>query len=967
MNNAEVARRITGRSHQRGLRRECRSKRSSAFCRLAGTATVTVVALSAVCSAEDVRFNEHIRPIFAEHCLQCHGPDAEKREAELRLDLEQSAKENAIVAGRPEKSELLRRLTTADPDERMPPASTGKTLSTAQVQLVRQWIADGARFEGHWSFEPISKPAIPVTREPAKSDIDRFVIARLEDAGLKLSPAISRQQLIRRASFDLIGLPPTWDEVSAFVGDDSPQAYEKVIDRLLESPSYGERWGRHWLDIARYADTLGGSAIGFTKFPFSYTFRDYVIRSFNADVRYDRFVMEQLAADQLGLADDDPALAGLGFLTVGMQYRNPHDTIDDQIDVVTRGLLGLTVACARCHDHKYDAIPTTDYYSLYATFASSSAPDLLPEIRVPEASNARPRKAYQEYQTELAKRQRLHRDMAREQSVVMRSRLKMQVGLYLKELAKGTPEQDLSAAFLSYRTDDLRPLVLNAWRDYLGKMSGDDPVFGPWVRLSMIPPKQFREECAKLVETFTKENGDASKFSAKQSLAGKAPRWNPRMLTKLAEQKPASMIELAEAYGSLFADVQAEWLRAVLATTLEAQPGAKVVPDEDARHGDVNSAVNRQLRHHLYAEGTPTAMPDEIAVTLLNRPVRDNLRGRQGAIHNLHLSSPGSPPRAMTLQEKRDTGEFRVFRRGSAIDRGEVVQARFLTALTGANAQLFEDGQRRLGLAQAIVDPANPLTRRVVVNWVWQHHFGQALVRTPDDFGIRGQRPTHPKLLDYLASKLLDDGWSLKKLHRRIMLSAVYRQGAIENSSARTADPDNRLLWRMPRRRLELEAMRDSMLAVSGELDTKLGGRPFDFLSKPVVPRRSIYAFINRDIVSSLASTFDAANPNSCTATRPETNVPQQTLFALNSDFIQDRAVALASVKEVANAGADDDRIRTLYQRTYSRLPEPDELQLALRFVQSQTKMSRDGKTATNPWHRLAHVLLASNEFIFVD
>jgi hypothetical protein len=967
VNNAEVAGKMTDRTVQRSLRCARRSKRCFAGCRFDVAAVVVLLVLPAVCSAVDVRFNEHIRPILAELCLQCHGPDAEKREADLRLDVEHSAKEKVIIAGQPEKSELLRRLTTADPDERMPPPDTGKTVTAAQIQLVRQWIQDGARFEGHWSFEPISDPSIPETGEPATSDIDRFVIARLQASGLRLSPVISRQQLIRRASFDLIGLPPTWKEVTAFVADDSPQAYEKVIDRLLESPRYGERWGRHWLDIARYADTLGGSAIGFTKFPFSYTYRDYVIRSLNADVPYNRFVTEQLAADQLGLVEDDPALAGLGFLTVGMQYRNPHDTIDDQIDVVARGLLGLTVACARCHDHKYDAVPTTDYYSLYATFASSSAPDLLPEIRAPEKSNARPPKAYQDYRAELAKRQQLHRDMAREQSVVMRGRLRMQVGLYLKELAKGTPEQDLSAAFLSYRTDDLRPLVLNAWRDYFKEMSPDDAVFGPWLRLSTVPPEQFSEACTKLVETLTKENGDASKFPAKQSLAGSPPRWNPRMLTKLAEKKPASMIELAEAYGSLFGNVQAEWLRAVLATTLEAQPGATVVPDEDARHGDVNSAVNRQLRHHLYADGTPTAMSDDVAVTLLNRPIRDNLSGRKGAIHNLHLSSPGSPPRAMALREKQDAGEFHVFRRGSAIDRGELVQARFLTALTGTDEESFADGKRRLGLAQAIVEPSNPLTRRVIVNWAWQHHFGQALVRTPDDFGIRGQPPTHPKLLDYLASKLLDDGWSLKKLHRRIMLSAVYRQGAIEDSAARIVDPDNKLLWRMPRRRLELEAMRDSMLAVSGELDTKLGGRPFDFLSKPVVPRRSIYAFINRDIVSSLASTFDAANPNACTATRPETNVPQQTLFALNSDFIQDRAIALASVKEIATAGTDEDRIRTLYQRAYSRLPEPDELQLALRFVQSQTETSQSGKTATNLWHRLAHVLLASNEFIFVD
>jgi hypothetical protein len=925
-------------------------------------AVVLVVLLPAVSWAADVRFNEHIRPILAEHCLQCHGPDSGKREADLRLDIERLAKEHAIVPGDPEKSELYLRLTSTDSDERMPPPDTGKTLSGAQIRLIRQWILDGARFEGHWAFEPIPNPVVPELSDTAATEIDRFVASRLDSAGLKLSPAVSRQQLLRRASFDLIGLPPTWEEVTTFAGDDSPEAYEKVIDRLLDSPRYGERWARHWLDIARYADTLGGSAIGFTKFPFSYTYRDYVIRSFNADLPYDRFVTEQLAADQIGLAANDPALAGLGFLTVGMQYRNPHDTIDDQIDVVTRGLLGLTVACARCHDHKYDAVPTTDYYSLYATFASSRKPELLPEIAVPDDGNAQASKAYLAYQDELAKRQRLHRDMAREQSVVMRGRLRMQVGLYLTELAKGTPEQDLSATFLSYRTDDLRPQVLNAWRDYLKEMPADDPVFAPWMQLAGVEAKEFRQRCSELVEALTKENGDASKFSAGQSLAGKAPRWNPRVLAMLAERKPSSQIGLAEAYGSLFATVQTEWLKAVLATTLEAQIGAKVVPDEDARHADVNSAVNRQLRHYLYAEGTPMAMPDDIAVTLLNRPVRDNLNGRKGAIQNLHLTSPGSPPRAMALHEDMTPADFYVFRRGSAIDRGELVQARFLTALPGSGGRSFSDGKRRLGLAQAIVDPTNPLTRRVIVNWAWQHHFGKALVRTPDDFGTRGQPPTHPQLLDYLASTLEVDGWSLKKLHRRIMLSAVYQQGAIEDSNARIIDPDNKLLWRMPRRRLEFEAMRDSMLAVSGELTTKIGGRPFDLLSKQVQPRRTIYGFVNRDIVSNLASTFDAANPNSCTATRPETNVPQQTLFALNSEFIQDRAAALASVEKIVSAESDEDRIRMLYQRVYSRIPERDELQLAVRYVQTD-----NGTSKTDPWHRLAHALLASNEFIFVD
>ena len=296
----------------------------------AGSAVLAMLFwLPAYCQAAEVRFNEQIRPLLAENCLHCHGPDANNRQADLRLDLEEPAKEQAIVAGKPGDSELFRRLVSSDPDQRMPPADSGKSLTTAQIALIKQWIAEGAHYQGHWAFEPIAKPNPPQVGDESASDIDRFILARLGANELKLSPALNRQQLIRRATFDLTGLPPTWEEVQAFVGDRSPRAFEKVIDRLLESPRYGERWGRHWLDIARYADTHGGSAIGFTKFPFSYTYRDYVINAFNADVPYDRFVLEQLAADQLDLKDNDPALAGLGLLTVGMQYRNPHDTIDD--------------------------------------------------------------------------------------------------------------------------------------------------------------------------------------------------------------------------------------------------------------------------------------------------------------------------------------------------------------------------------------------------------------------------------------------------------------------------------------------------------------------------------------------------------------------------------------------------------------------------------------------------------------
>lgn len=809
----------------------------------------------------------------------------------------------------------------------------------------------------HWAFESVHKPMVPASKEPVSTEIDSFIVASLKQRGLSLRPAVSSRQWIRRATVDLTGLPPTWEEVEAFVSDTSPNAKEKVLDRLLSSPRYGERWGRHWLDLARYADTLGGSAIGFTRFPFSYTYRDYVIRALNADVPYNRFVTEQIAADELGLNENDPSLAALGFLTVGMQYRNRHDVIDDQIDVICRGLMGLTVACARCHDHKFDPIPTKDYYSLYAALAASRSPELLPIVGQVGDTNA-----LRDYQRELLRLQNRHDDMAEEQNEVMRSRLRMQVGLYLRELAKGVPEQDLSTAFLSYRTDDIRPLILNRWRDYLAKMPDNEPVFGPWVRLSRLPSEGFETACSNLVSGWVKENGDPAKFKELHRLTVDPPIWNPRVLEALGKQAPKSMLDVADAYGVLFGQVHQSWLKALQTASAEAAPGGEIIPDEDPRQLEINSAVTRQLRRHLYASASPTAVPDSVAVTLLNRTVEDIVAGRKGAIHDLHLNAAGSPPRAMALEEDPAPNPYFVLKRGNPLARGDVVAPAFLSVIPHGRTEVFPNAHRRLGLASAVVAPENPLTRRVLVNWVWLHHFGQGLVKTPDDWGTRGSRPTHPELLDYLASVFAEDGWSIKKLHRRIMLSDVYAQAATEDERSRNVDPENDYLWRMPNHRLELEAMLDSMLSVSGELDLTMGGRPYDRQAQPGVLRRSVYAFVNRDVVANLSSTFDAANPSSCTARRPDTTVPQQALFALNSEFIQDRAAALA--KRVLSAGAEDPtkRVSQMYHLVFTRDPSSSELERILAFVRSR------GESSPNTvWQEVAHTLLASNEFSFVD
>ena len=921
-----------------------------------------------------VDFNRQVRPILAEHCFQCHGPDGEKRSAELRLDVEAEAKKSAIVAGAPGDSELMHRILSTDPDTVMPPPATGKVLTESQKKVLKQWIQEGAKYSSHWAFQSIANSddllkALPPAHE-GSLPADRFLIQKLDQAGLTYSKPVSRAQFIRRATFDLTGLPPTWAEVEAFEKDAEAGAEERLIERLMASPRYGERWGRHWLDIARYADTHGGAAIGFTSFPFSYTYRDYVINAFNKDLPIDRFLKEQIAADQLGLPDGDPALAALGFLTVGMQFRNYHDTIDDQIDVVTRGLMGLTVTCARCHDHKFDPIPTADYYALYAAIAPSKAPPELPAIGAVADEQAR-----QQYERELADLKLKAQQFAREQNEVLRNRLRMQVGLYLAEIAKGIGEQDLSTQFLSYRTDDIRPLVFNRWRTWLAGLSKEDPVFGPWLEMQSwgsIPETEFLQKRDEYLGRLSAELDAIGRTPDKlHALRGEPPKWNPFVVDALVEQKPNSLSVVAAVYGKVFAEQQKLWLQALLESSAEAADGATVLPDEHLQHQVINSPSHRQIRHHLYAEGSPFDLSDEDAIRLTNRTIADLASGKKGAIHQLNLSSPGSPPRAMIMQEDPNPKPTNIFLRGNPLARGEVVEARFLTALPGDHTQTFEPGQRRLGLAQSLVADSNPLTARVLVNWAWQNHFGTGLVRTPDDFGTRGQAPTHPELLDYLADQLRKNGWSLKWLHRQIMLSQAYRQGAVESEQSRQVDPENLLLWRMPRRRLEFEAMRDAMLAASDELDVTMGGRPIDLNTSPAVPRRSVYGFVNRDVIANLMSTFDTANPNACTARRPETTVPQQTLFALNSDFIQDRAARVAKITKELKLASDDERIAVMVRKILCRNPSESEMAQAKAFMTEAIANSTTANGATidpeRGWTLLAHALLASNEFTFLD
>jgi hypothetical protein len=730
-------------------------------------------------------FETKIRPVLAESCFSCHGP--KKQQANLRLDsrealLKGSENGPVIVSGQPDKSLLIHALRQQG-ELRMPPRSK---LAEPVIADFAEWIKLGVPWpaskdpiasktleasagKNHWSFQPVRNPPIPVVKSNAwpQTPVDAFILSKLEAKGLTPNPAADRRTLLRRLKFDLLGLPPTFEEVAAFEADKSADAYSKLVDRYLASPQYGERWARHWLDVARYADTKGYVFEEERKYAFSYTYRDWVIRAFNEDLPYDQFILQQIAADLLVAqgAAEPRAQAAMGFLTLGRRFlNNTADIIDDRIDVVSRGLQGLTVGCARCHDHKYDPIPTKDYYSLYGVFASSREP---------------------------------------------------------KEL----------------------------------------PLLGE------------------------------------------------------SNQSPETL-EYEKKLSALKADVK------------------------------------------NYEETNKKELSEK------NRKFADGLRALQKKVDAFQASSPFAPPRAMVLVDAAKPENPRVFLRGNPSNPGPQVPRQFLEVLAGPQRRPFSQGSGRLELAQAIAGKDNPLTARVMVNRLWQHHFGIGLVATASNFGLRGEFPSHPELLDYLAWRFMEEGWSIKKLHRLIVLSSVYQTTSETTPAAQNVDPENRLLAHFNRRRLEWEALRDSLLQVSGKLDLKMGGPAVDINKAPFSGRRTVYGFIDRQNLPDVFRTFDLASPDASTAQRYQTTVPQQALFLLNSPFLLEQSKRLLERPELAGTTDQAGKIQKLYRLIYARNPEADEVKLGERFL---ANTGADQGVGLSSWQRYGQVLLLANEFAFVD
>ncbi len=746
---------------------------------------LTLAALPLTARAADRQadefFESKVRPVLAEHCFSCHGPD--KQKGGLRLDsraavLKGAGGDAVVVPGDPDKSPLVKAINH-EGDTKMPPKTK---LPAPAIEALTAWVkmgvpwpeATGAKATSsvaearakHWAFRPVSTPTPPSISNlnfEIRNPIDRFILSKLAEQGLQPASPADRRTLIRRASIDLTGLPPTPEEVDAFVNDRSADAWEKVIDRLLASPRYGERWGRHWLDVARYADTKGYVFEEERRYPFAYTYRDYVIRAFNDDLPYDEFIVQQIAADKLPPSPDKHPLAAMGFLTLGRRFLNSApDIIDDRIDVTMRGLQGMTAACARCHDHKFDPIPMADYYSLYGVFASSVEPKDLPVLSTPEP----------------------------------------------------TPE------YLAYEKE-LKSLE-------------------------------------QAVKDFEEKNKD-------------------------------------------------------------------------------------ELQKR-------------------NRKFRDELKKLQSKVEKHKATSAGAPPQAMVLVDAPQPVQPVVFLRGNPNNRGPAVPRQFLEVLSPQPRKPFSEGSGRLELAKDIASKDNPLTARVMVNRVWQYHFGSGLVRTPGDFGLRGDPPTHPALLDYLASSFMEGGWSVKKLHKTIMMSATYQQNCEPSAKAQAVDVENRWLSHQNRQRLDFEALRDSLLWASGRLDPKAGGAPVEITSAPFSGRRSVYGFIDRQNLPGLFRAFDFASPDTSTAQRHVTTVPQQALFLMNAPFVVEQAKALAARPDVATRKTTDERIGHLYRLLYGRAPDADELALGRQYVESAPS-----EKLLSPWEKYCQVLLLSNEFVFVD
>lgn len=962
-------------------------------------------------------FDRDVKPIFAKHCASCHGPD--KQKSGLRLDRRADALAGgdggAVIApGKSADSSLVKHITSDDPDVRMPPK--GPRLTAAEVATLRQWIDDGAKGPNDavkanpadwWSFKPLKKPPIPVSREPQASanPIDAFIRAKLSDKSLSLSKEADRRTLVRRLYFDLIGLPPTPEEVEAFVLDKAADAYEKLVDKLLASPRYGERWARHWLDVVHFGETHGYDKD--QPRPNAWPYRDYVIRALNTDKPYARFVQEQLAGDVLFPGTVD-GIEALGFLAAGPwdfigHVEVPESKIDgkvarhlDRDDFVSNTMgtfTGLTVHCAQCHNHKFDPIAQEDYYRLQAVFAAIDRAD--------RSYDADPKVAAKRAELEAK------RKTATEKLTALEAAARTKAGAELiaieKQIAEATkPANAPRPAEFGYHSQLSPQQNVNKWVQVdlnesvkldrvILKPCHDDfnnigAGFGFPVRFKIEVSDDPTFKTSVIVTDETAKDYPPSGMAAYTAKAGgKAGRYVRVTATKLAPRQNDYILALAELEaldatgknralnGTVTAldsiEAGPRWRKSNLTDGL-APPGPKLPAADLAKLTERRNSLLKQALGDKGAAELAALRAEQDALTAELAKLAGSKRvAYVGTVHtgggNFVGTGASGKPRPIHLLP-----------RGDVTKPGKEVAPGAVPAIPGIKGTFnlptnHTEGERRAALAKWITDVNNPLTYRVMANRVWQYHFGRGLVDTPNDFGKMGQLPTHPELLDYLAHELREHQ-SLKKLHKLILTSATYKQVSTSHEAGAKIDADNRFLWRQNRRKLEAEAVRDSILAVAGKLDLAPDGPSFrDFVvEKPEhsphyqyhlhdpedtkAHRRAVYRFVVRSKQQPFMAALDCADPSLAVEKRNQTQTPQQALALLNNQL------ALAMAKHFAT------RVERLGTTDAERVTAA----VRLAFGRDPSAKERDALAEYAKQHGLANacrVILNLNEFVFVD
>ncbi|WP_406697046.1 PSD1 and planctomycete cytochrome C domain-containing protein [Singulisphaera sp. Ch08] len=941
-------------------------------------------------------FEKDVRPLLVARCQSCHG--AEKQKGHLRLDSRDAILTGgdtgaAIVPGKSNESLLIEAINYGDL-YKMPPKSK---LSDAEIATLTRWVELGAPWPPqekasrsptstsafdlkkraeHWSFQPLRVPSPPATRMSGwmRSPIDGYILSALEGRGLAPAPEADKRTLIRRLTFDLTGLPPTPAEIEAFLADSSPSDFETLAERLLASPAYGERWARHWLDLVRYAETAGHEFDYDT--PDAFRYRDYVVRALNLDLPYDQFVVEHLAGDLVDPPRRHPSagfnesILGTGFYFLGEGTHSPVDLLEDeaarvdnQIDVLSKTFLGLTVACARCHDHKFDAISTKDYYALSGYLQSSRHQHAFIDPPAP-------------IRAKVAELESLKNSVRRSLGTLPAATASVrEEGASL--LFENFNASDYEGWFVSGDAFGSRPSQNG---DLLLSWQGETPF------ASSVAPGQAHSGLVsnRLEGVLRSRTFSLEKRYIHCLASGRRGRLN---VVIDGFEKIRSPI-----YGGLTLEVESDQPRWFSIDTemwaghtayLELSDGGTVdYTQGKGRYVDgLGFLAVDEIR--FSDQGTPPALSPVSAVDSVDLSRIEDPRLARDLARYREVEATILPP-TLALAITDGTGEDdRVHIRGSTKTPGEIVPRRFLEAIAGREQPAPASGSGRLDLARRMVDPANPLVARVMVNRIWKHHFGQGIVPTPDDFGVMGRAPTHPELLDDLAARFMASGWSIKAMHRLIVLSSTYRMSSRPVEAAESVDPDNQLLHRMNVRRLEAEAIRDTLLAVSGRLDPSLfgpsvpphltsfmegRGRPSSSGPLDGDGRRSLYINVRRNFLNPMFLAFDVPSPFSTMGRRNVSNVPAQALTLLNDPFVIGQATRW-SERLLANqrTGATRRELLTqMYLTAFGRPPTDREIGAGLAFLDSQAGSSGAG-TDPRAWADLCHVLINVKEFIYVN